>query len=713
MDCVGPNWRSASCDNRFPNALPRIVEDVDDWLTRMACLLELLKGAIHADKTIDVEALFDAPCTNARWSEAFRRARRRHGQLAPLIDALAFVQFTGRSCCDASVLSWVEDHASRLQGLETDNWEARDLQLAVCTLREDLHAELLPILFGVLGEPASYWVPADEIGRYAEELNDELKKALNGESFAFAWGKPGRPTMGAYWQELLRRLLAMDSKARRSVTALLGKLLPTNLFTTTRVLRDTRKEQETRLRTLLHRFQHSDWRPHSKAESKQVFEEDRTTIDTASIQLLEWAAFALKRVPEIAEDSTRCRQWIRFLDCLPDDERVLRLGLFCKWERDRSHVYSRASASHTFGQVLPTLCRILNRRGLHPSLLQHWRAYVAPNERRRDELVSCLLSHRRYSQDMIRRWGRLLELTVYDHNLPLGAEMLSSLEDFVGATKDTELAARLVVALAACEDDYYSEDAIRATLAIASDDSHFVPLMEKIDGDYEIQEAVATLEKHLCSDRIRKIIERLVVTGSKRQLLRLASCTRAVIGLGANVPFPADIEGTPNWFERYPSELHAALRDLQAAAPEAEAIAAGILRRDFPDPDGVRHELDVIRLKLSSETFEPGTRDRLERRRDNLQKRLDQPQLPTPQRLGNLARKNQRSGMPRDDRAVRAHLPRDCRGEAPSHVACRVVDGRGTRATSRRDSDRDPGAQRGNEGAWAEVILRELERPAT
>ncbi len=628
--------------HRFPNALPKIVEDADDWLARMDFLLELLKGAIHGGQSIEAESLLTAPCANTRWGDAFRWRRSRYPDLAPLLDAVAFAQFTGRSCCHTPVLDWIDEHAPRLLRLAPGGWELRDVQLSLCTLREDIHAGFLPVLLAVQGESAAYSIPAEEIGKHAEKLHDELKKALNGTSFVIPDKQPS-PTMGECWQEFVQRLLAMNSKARRNATALLGSLLPRNIPAVTRGLKDQMEKEEARLGRLLHRIQHSEWLLQSKTESKKIKKANAVKLDDSLLQFLDHTRFALTHVPAIAEDASRCRQWIRLAECLSDNDRFLRLGLFAKWEREQLQCFRPTSASHTFRHVLSELCRLLARRGVHPCLLRHWRKYIVPRNRHRDDVVSCLLNPASYpdgyGREMSRRWGRLLESTVYDHDVPLGTELLISLDNFVSATDDVNLAARLVVALADREDDYYTEDAIRATLAIASEDANFAAIMESLDNDYELLEAAAVLGEHLRDDRLRRIVEQWVITGSKKPLLRLASCTRAVIGLGSAAPTADEIQEASDWLHRYPAELHAALRDLQKSGPEAEAVAAGILSRDFPDPGNLRRELDTIRHKLAAEHTCLSTLGRLQKRMENLQKRLDRPPTVTPKRLDNLATK--------------------------------------------------------------------------
>lgn len=61
--------------HHFPHALPQIVEDVDDWLARMDCLLDALKGAVHQQRQIDVDGLLAPASVSTRWIQRYHRLR--------------------------------------------------------------------------------------------------------------------------------------------------------------------------------------------------------------------------------------------------------------------------------------------------------------------------------------------------------------------------------------------------------------------------------------------------------------------------------------------------------------------------------------------------------------------------------------------------------------------------------------------------------------
>jgi len=633
--------------HRFPHALPHVVEDVDDWLARMDWLLDVLKGAVHQQRVIDVETLLASSLPSTRWVQRFRQLRATRSDLAPLLDAVAFLQFTSRRRGSLAALDWIDEHAAALSQLVDEGAASRDLQLTLCTLRDDIHADALPLFLDSMTDVSFHSVPVGNVYAYAEELSGELKKAANGEPFEIP-EKPSVLTIGEAFRNLLRLLLGSKPKARRNATELLKLFFPLDFASKPRALRTHAESEESRLLEQLEQVQ-NEGLPFEGLPKRRKREQKRKLKEAANFvvsdhdtrRLLEDVHFALLHIPAIIEDQPQVRQWTQLAAHLPCAERSLRLGLFAGWEKGRLRSDEPKQANRQFREVVSGFCRLFARRGVHQSLLHLWRQYVASNDRHFLEDPTDVFYGKCVAREAYRQWARLLEATIYDRNVSIGPELFSSFGDFVQATSDIDRAGQLVAALAESEDDCYCEDEIRATLSIANEESDLVAILKELDDNCEIVEPVRLLGRYLREDRLRRIVEQWVVAGDNKSLLRLASCTQLVVDLGCSVPEIAETESSSDWLTRYPGELQEPLAALLRVTCDADVIAAQLLRKEFPDPDDLRRELDAVRQKLESldRRQTQSSRERLRRRLESLQARINQPPAVTQQRLENLIKK--------------------------------------------------------------------------
>ncbi len=620
--------------HHFPRALPQILEDVGDWLARMDCLLDMLKGVIHRQSPLNVEMLMGAGAGGGRWAQRICRLRATWPELGRLLEAVAFLEFTAYQSCDLAVLEWIDSNAASLSRLGSSNDTLCDPQLLLCTLREDIDMQLRSFLLDTLANPASCSAPVgDDYHDYLSGLAREVKNAANGRSFAIP-PKPISATMGQVCERFLKRLLAVKPMSRRHMAKLMGSLVSADLKSKAEALALSVQGEESKFLEILRREQRHGflecWPKDTREDVKKLLDFE---WDSEAHQLLNDTELALSYLSMIADKKSHLELWTHFLACLPPDEQLIRPGLFARWERERreSWVDSRRT-NQQFRRILSELSNLLTRRGGHERLFQYWR---------KDEPISGLLDDREDANRVIQQWCRLLEITLYDQKLPLGDKLLGSLEQFVRATPDITQASRLVAALAKQEDDYYFEDSIRGTLAIAAEDSDLAAMQRKLDDDDELAKHLILLGPHLPERRLRRIVEQWLLSDQKKALLELASCMGAAVQLGLSVPQVTEIESSADWLAGYPDKLRAPLDELRRVTAEAETIVAQILHKEFPDTRHLQKEAQAIRLKLEGATIEqdPQLRDRLRKRLENLEHRIVQPRPVTPQRLEHLASK--------------------------------------------------------------------------
>ena len=145
----------------------------------------------------------------------------------------------------------------------------------------------------------------------------------------------------------------------------------------------------------------------------------------------------------------------------------------------------------------------------------------------------------------------------------------------------------------------------------------------------------------LSSGELGDFVREAIVTG---QLDRLVACgvKSVLVQVTEDLPRPDLGEpAEPDWLERYPSQLHPALRRLAAILPDADVQAARWLGSDFPDAGKLRREMEAIGSRL--EQADEGRRPALLKRLANLRERIEQPSSPGPGRLERLRAKLDRA----------------------------------------------------------------------
>ena len=394
-----------------------------------------------------------------------------------MIDVVAFLQLTGRTRCEASAFEWIDEYGATLAQLATNHAESLDLQLTLCTLREEIPTDTLLLFLKFLSDPSFCSAPIGNVIEYAEQLSNELKKAADQKPYEIP-PTPPRRTMGDAWRNLLERLLDLKPKAHRRAAMLLGLILPADLATRTATIAAQVEREESRLLKLLRQF-YFDGTPRrmKRCDRKQLKQAATISgLDEELRQLIEYTDFALIHIPAIADNRSHSNHWIHLLSRLPTGECALRLSIFVRSEQARLEGYDPDGAQRRLHQLMTDLCRLFARRGFHPTLLARWHS----------DPITDLINRVELDGESRRRWIRLFEATVYDRNLPLGHCLLSSLEEFAVATADVDSAAQVVASLAESEDEYYDNNEIRAALALGSSDSQRAAILQKLCDDYDI-----------------------------------------------------------------------------------------------------------------------------------------------------------------------------------------------------------------------------------
>ena len=645
--------------HRFPNALPKLVEDVDDWLGRMDFLLDMLKDAIHRQRGLEARSWLSEVALPRRWTERFPELWNGHAPLRPLLDAVLFLEMTGRSRPSVDTMDWIDEHAPSLLRLSTlfppdGGQKVLELQLFLYFLRADMHPDWQSVLFECLADESTWLLPNEDVYRFAHQLSVQVEHAADRKPFELPV-RPPHESLGEMFGRLLPDLLWLRPRSRRTVTELLSLLVSSHCIERTRALSEHVEAEESRLLRMLRRLSaETSKQPRNKEERKRLKQFANVVVDDASQRLMAHVCYAISNAPTLSQSEALIAIWIRFLNHLPASDVDLRLGLFTRWEQMRSEHHNGERATREFRHVLTQLCQLIGRRRVHPVLLSHWEHYARSKHYGDSEFV-CDLVDGGIDRATCTRTIRLLEEVLYEHGVMLHTELMCSQVEFVKATPDLHRAAALVSALAEHGDRGYAEDEIRAALSVAADTAKAAEILRILDDNLDLVGSVALLGSKIRDDRLRRIVERTILDQDKKLLLRLAACTQLVVDLGFSVPEVPDTATSTAWLDRYPAPLQEALRQLSRVTADAPTIANDLLAKDLPEESKLRQEIVAMRERLPH-TADDKSRHRLQTRLDNLEKRIGAPPAVTSQRLANLAKRV----WGRVDHHIVARYVRDC-----------------------------------------------------
>ncbi len=654
---------------RFPHALPKVVADVDDWLTRMDYVLALAKQVVHESRPILVdEQLADAPVSR-RWCGEFSRLRARLPRLQALLDAVFFLELTRVGRRNDSRLAWIEQNSAELARLV----DAIPLEasLAICQFADDVDPQWLKSLIRLLTDRRLAGTACRVRKRFLN-LEQAIRKAAKGRPFELP-EPSGEPSVQRTLLDLVGWLTTQKTRQRLTATALIHAISPPELTTYAGRVEKWMEEMETGLNRAadpgLGRLGPERRRAELTACRKL---NNRFRSHSLEVGTIEEFGRAVANLPSVVADEPVAAAVLAVLSAFAPADRLTALRLFAIWQADEL-LTAKTGATVFFRE----LAKLFARRGIPEVLLQHWRELLNSKTHWPLEFVGDAV---RRSDD--RRVGvdtlRMLEQVVFVEQRSLPDSQLLSLVEFASARRNLKRDGRTYKAypidallLAALDDaavggprdrqdsatttqtgalegnpdsnERYLEAEIRATLAIGRGEASDVEILKSLR-DTELAEAVEDLGAHIIEERVRELVRRLVRDRQQRLLARMSLLVKSLAAASVATPSLADCEGDRGWIAFYPSALETLLSELAEVAPDAGAIAERLLSKAFPRPTHVARELREVerRLAEAERTTEQWLAKRLRIRRDNLRERIRAPVMPSAGRLARLQQKLRR-----------------------------------------------------------------------
>ncbi len=626
--------------HHFPQALPKLVPNVEGWLGRMDHLLAMLKEAIHHQRPLEQESWLAEEFVPRRWREQFERLHANHPTLKPLLRAVLFSQMTGMPQPTRRVLRWIEEQANPLHRLAIvprakHGEQALDLQLTFCTLRDEMPSRLQTTLMKCFSDEEFRQIPGVGPAEYARQLSELLESLINQKPAMFEIPERTQQTdLGNLFLNFLKTLLLMKPKVRRQILELWERLLPWDFLSQVKTLNRQVHSEETRLIKILKRRQAGQNLPANKREGKTLKKNARLKIAEAPQHFLESIFFALSRTESLSRSPSHLETWLEFFRCQEALGGSCGVKLFHRWEETVQQLGNGGKqAERRFHSIVGGLCELIRRHGPNEMLLDYWRQWSAAKDRSKREFLQEFLD-KGYQREIVRRTLHLLEEIVFLRKISVGPKLLCSLVECAKATEDDARGIELIAALADETDQTHDDEEIRAALLLA-DDEEAISLLRALEAEYDLVEPATLLGRHLRDSRLRKVIRRMILANEQTALLRLTRFTQVLTGLGLEVPSLPNYETQSAWLAEYPNEFHEALQGLYSITQNAPQIAERVLAKDCPKPSRIRQEIAALQHLHAGEN-DKNRKTHLARRIENLARQAKSPRRLSPDRLENL-----------------------------------------------------------------------------
>ena len=634
--------------HRFPEALPRVVGDVQAWHTRIETVLEVLKETVHRGGALPGDGLTATGSLPPRIVQAARRTATARPVLHPLIDALGWSAALEPEAAELG-LTWVTARAAPLHRLHQHYPPevARHCSLLLAALVvEDGPATLDPILT-LLASPCLASAPASSLRDRRNAWLKYFKRLRAGRE----WPAPPRPQRSPHPAAARRFVVRAGEQPRRCralVWQLCGLALPPDILHGPAA---AEAQLEAIIRQALRQMRRVSHDRRLLAEAGAEAAAELQAFETPRLKQFRLEDI-LQRILATAQHRGEAEPLLTFLGSLPagEPDRMVRATLLMSLTNVAEDDRQSGHRKNWLRQFLRVWQPFLKRYAGSPLLLKPWDVKL----NRADAMTRLWAGDapEQYFSDENNTYWRRFAAAVCElaPDEAYSADSHDLIDALVDAARDEHEVVRAFRCLAAAgqipelNDEYLSSTTLEAALRLSSDTAplpHILTLLrsnqlEPVTGrEPEGLKGLLPINRLLKQSGWPDLLVRLLeqerfdlvdALHSSLSLLRTRGIASFPPGLGCSVAPAAD---------RFHTDLHCALRVLQAISPAAGSITGRILGKHFPDPARLKREIAALRQRLAEQPHDGNLQARLA----NLQQRLDQPQQPQPQQLAKLERK--------------------------------------------------------------------------
>jgi hypothetical protein len=623
--------------------LTKLVPKPDDWLKRIAFVLDLIKGHVHQPAT---SRLFpDSPKRFERFLQTFPLPGRckqgtielakKHPRLIPFLAAVAFTDLTTLEEVDFRKLFWIERFANRLAVI-ADGTDSLKIQLALCQMHDDLDPTWLNFIFDVLTDPILTTAKNRHPFFRARQILNQLLQTFQ----EAAVDGPSQDDGAMIADQVRAHVLWLSEEPHATVaniSQMLGALVGTDLAVHFISQTHAAKKDERLFDRALKRVLHLGVRDTVKEFGTSVTQWSQQRQSPLT-ELPSGICDLLRLIPQLQEkfNHERIRRIGRFFEQLSSVPAYRRIGMLDFWMKRESYC---GQFNCSFDQLLPMFSRLFERRSIHQQLRLHWEQATQSKQGSTYEVVSNQVESDN-SCKVMHGVVQLIERLIYDSGLNLPNSVFRELPLVVSAAPTLALAERFVrQRLDRNDSSPVSTGHLALAFWLSPSGADVRHCLATLNNDPDLANAVRAIQIGLVNPNICEVVRKCACGEQRHLVIRLGASADLLAATHATVASQESLQMDTRWIGYYPIALQAALHKLATICPNAERAAASTLADECRPANEVERELGAIKRICADPKLPSGKQARLRKRIANLETRLRTGQILSPAKQAKLLSK--------------------------------------------------------------------------
>ena len=619
------------------------------WIHRATAIVQWASQE-RTQPNASIDSLLDSPAFPTRLARTYQQLVADIPDLQPLLATVLFSLASAPKAPDPQELRWIERHRDRLIALRKNipsSSPLRWLRAAWCffELRKELPEWLGHSLLDLVGKEALWRLDADKPHGRLLDLQRQICDAVLNPSCHVYLHEPGTDSAASQTEGFLHRLVAMQSKERTSAIALLGKLVDQGWAERLEAIQGKIDSQLAILIQSLEAWEHYPRGSESDQQHRKLMS-DLADFSIPPPELTEANQLSplLHSVERLSQHPKRTKSWLELLQRIPGDCASMKRWLFNRWEKVLRYTLRYQECDSNLERWKKQLSWLFTQNPRQHLLIEHWQSQMLLPRSDVEEWIGEMMTES-YSADQIHAtMETLTHLNRLRDSLPPSAwqAMLKVSAASPGAQRAAEILDAAVKSTSWSGTSF--EDDLLTAMQYADPVPEVVAILEKMEGDGQSSWEWTWPEKKIPHPRIRQIARQHLLEGNYNVVKRLIQAAKLSKGKSQEWRGPV-ASATNDWIARFPEELQAALEALAVSTPRAAILAEELLGDTLPSQERQRQEITHLReilVDLSTHGKDTERFARVERRIENLQRRLVDPVAVSAKRLEHLAIKLRR-----------------------------------------------------------------------
>jgi hypothetical protein len=623
-----------------------------------------------------IDSLIDQPAFPTRLARTYRQLAAKLPDLQPLLDVAFFSIASEPAAPDPQDLLWIEQHCDRLVALRRNipsDSPLRWLRVAWCffELRDQLPKWIGHCLMELIGTEELWRMDGHEPHGQIVDLQRQILKEIEDPSAYVELSDPNPHSAASHTESFLQHLVQMRATERAIAVKLLEQLVDETwaqrLATIQRGIDSKQGILIGSLEAWAHYPRGSDLDQQHRKLLREVAD---FSIDPMEVTEANQLGPLLKTIERVSQRQKHANSWTKLLQRLPGEHAPLKRWLFIRWEKTLRHSYRYKMADSNLEKWKQQLTRLFTRNPSHHLLIEHWHSQMRLTPSDAEEWVSEMITDTNSASSIQSTMEAIEHIDRLRDSISPGA--LQAMLPVALAAQNPQRAAQIIdAAVQSTRLSHRSfEDSMVTAMQYSQMPDEVVAILEKLEADLECHSDFSWPEKKIHQANLQSIARRNLLEGNYNVVKRLIQAAKISKGKSQQWRGPV-ASATTDFVSRFPVELKGALEGLALSTPRAADVAEELLGDSLPSEARQRHEIDRLRIILQgsdSQGMAAERRGRIERRIENLQRRLVEPVVVSAKRLEHLAMKLRRRTEWEWIEAYEAYC-RDC---FMQHVASRL-----------------------------------------